>query len=47
MISDIGFHSELAAVAHSIVNTEGSDPMRCLQSTKEEDQVEISTRNQA
>lgn len=42
----ICFRSELAAVAHSIVNVEGSDPMRCLQPRKEEDQIEINKRNQ-
>lgn len=34
-------------MAHSIVNAEGSDPMRCLQPSKEEDQIEINKRNQA
>lgn len=33
-------------MAHSIVKAEGSDPMRCLQSSKEEDQIEINKRNQ-
>lgn len=46
LISGICFHSELAAVAHSLVNAEGSDPMRCLQPSKEEDQIEINKRNQ-
>lgn len=47
MISDIGFRSELAAATHSVVNAEGSDPMRCLQSSKEEDQIEINTGSRA